>query len=187
MSDKVLFAIAGAIIFALACGAIVAAGRSLRGRAKGRPAAGRPSGAVTSDAANAQVLGEILRRRGLATEAQLAGMSPREVQMLYDMLTAKLPPTARTPASPSAETAVVAMNRPVQGRTVPIGRLFCPNCGTTLDSGLDRPRFAISCPGCGARVSAQLLGVRLTITVEDARGRPSAPSRPGGEALPPPG
>lgn len=193
MSVQLIYAIAGAVILLLVAGGaiIIAARRRLHGTGTergGRSSAAAPTASASS--ADAQVLGEILRRRGLATEAQLAGMSAREVQMLYDTLTAKLPPAARTPASPSAETQVLALNRPVQGRTVPIGRIFCPSCGTALDSGLDRPRFAVACPGCGARLSAQLLGVRLTITVEDARGRPSTPpggTDPDGDALPPPG
>jgi hypothetical protein len=174
MSPKVLFAVAGVLVLLLAWGVIVAAGRSLRAKRQGTTRGGGSS-PVAGDGRDATVLGEVLKRRGLATDEQLAGMSPREVQMLFDTMTAKLPPAARTPASPSAETAVFSLNRPVQGRTAAIGRAFCPGCGTALDAGRDRPRFAAVCPGCGGQVTAQLLGVRLTLTVENGRGRQTPP------------
>src|SRR5215216_5069458 len=124
MSPKVLFAVASVIVLLLAWGVIVAAGRSLRAKRQSGARRGAAP-AAAGDGRDAVVLGEVLKRRGLATEAQLAGMSPREVRMLFDTMTAKLPPAARTPASPSAEAEVFSLNRPVQGRTAAIGRAFC--------------------------------------------------------------
>ena len=111
----------------------------------------------------------VLQERKIATVEEIAAMSPRERQLLFDSVARKVTPLVGVPAVASSGRAAPA---PMSGGTsaAPVGVLYCPACATTIDAAADSNRVVVPCPGCGRRLSARRDGVRVSVTIDDNLG-----------------
>lgn len=172
LKTAAMYALGGGVLLA-AVGGAAWASRKLRSEVKRRP-----NERSAADATSAAGLGpselsarhvfRTLQERKIATVEQLAAMSPRERQLLFDAVATKVTPLAGMPAVKSAAGAGGARTREVPPPApAAVGPLHCPACGAALAAGTDAPRTVTHCDGCGRRVAARREGGRLTVTVDD--------------------
>ncbi|HET6681858.1 MAG TPA: hypothetical protein VFG84_11695 [Gemmatimonadaceae bacterium] len=92
-----------------------------------------------------------LQKRGIATDAQLLAMSPKERAMLLGVVASRLP-----------EAAPVATPLRAVGLDV-----FCPACGSALQRQELKRMGHVDCPGCTRRIRARITLGQMTVTVDE--------------------
>lgn len=150
-------------------GAVVAAimvGRRVRSEAR-QELAGGPAVVDGPSELTSRHVFRVLQERKIATVEEIAAMSPRERQLLFDSVARKVTPLAGVPAvtaSGSGTTPAPAAASP----TAPVGVLHCPACAAPIAEAAASNRVVVPCPGCGRRISARRDGVRVSVTVDDS-------------------
>jgi hypothetical protein len=164
----------GAGVLAAAVGGAVWAGRRLRADLR-RPAPSEEeamaAAALGPSEVSARHVFRTLQEKKIATAAQLAAMSPRERQLLFDTVATKVTPLAGVPTVRStAAGSGGGAQRPAAAAPAPrgVGSLHCPACGAALSIDADAPRAVSHCDGCGRRVAARRDGARLTVTADES-------------------
>jgi hypothetical protein len=112
-----------------------------------------------------------LQEKKIATASQLAAMSPRERQLLFETVATRVTPLAGVPTVPAAGEGVARPTpvaaQPAAPMPTAVGALHCPACGAALAIDRDAPRAVSHCDACGRRVAARREGNRLTVTVDE--------------------
>jgi hypothetical protein len=111
--------------------------------------------APSSPSAPTNVVRE-LQARGLATPAQLAGMTETERQLLFATAASAISRTSENERLPGERTAVSLVDLPP---------LFCPLCGYRLEQFTSVPPITGKCETCQTRVVVRRDGARLMLTV----------------------
>ena len=172
----------GTLVLAAAVGAAVWAGQRVRAEAK--RGITDPTPDVGPSELSSRHVFRLLQERKIASVEELAAMSPRERQLLFDAVATKV-----TPVLGIAAVQAGGRHRGSEeaGEHPPIGALHCPACGAALAAGPDAPRVVTTCAGCGRRVAARRDGGRVSVTVDDRRDSgavnsvpPRPPQRPSG-------
>ncbi|HET7458836.1 MAG TPA: hypothetical protein VFJ74_14400 [Gemmatimonadaceae bacterium] len=168
----------GAGVLLAAVGGAAWLGRRLRAelrRAPGRDDGDAVAGLGPSELTARHVF-RTLQERNIASVEELAAMTPRERQLLFDAVATKVTPIVGMPAvrsaggpTPSSGSAAVGRARQPSPPPPPAasGPLHCPACGAALAIDTDAPRSVTHCDGCGRRVATRRDGARLTVTVDD--------------------
>lgn len=161
----------GAVVLIAAVGGAAWAGRRLRADLRGttaRDADATAAAALGPSELSARHVFRTLQEKKIATAAQLASMSPRERQLLFETVATKVTPLAGMPAVRAADSgAARPAAPPARPATTAVGPLHCPACGAVLTIDESAPRSVTHCDGCGRRVAARRDGGRLTVTVDE--------------------
>ena len=161
----------GAVVLIAAVGGAAWAGRRLRAYLRGTSASDADATAAAAlgpSELSARHVFRTLQEKKIATAAQLAAMSPRERQLLFETVATKVTPLAGMPAVRAADSgAARPAAPPARPATAAVGPLHCPACGAVLTLDEDAPRSVTHCDGCGRRVAARRDGGRLTVTVDE--------------------
>jgi hypothetical protein len=141
-------------IFGLAFAIIKWVGGLVRDVATGASASATPlapTEGLLDDVLASMSATNALQERGIATDAQLLAMSPRERAMLLGVVANRLPEAI--PAAPP---------RRAVGLDV-----FCPACGGVLQRQELKRTGHVDCPGCTRRITAKITLGQMTITVDE--------------------
>lgn len=153
-------------------GAVVAAlwfGRRLRNEAK-RDLAGLPASPEGPSELTARHVFRVLQDRKIATVEEIAAMSPRERQLLFDSVARKVTPLVAMPAVAASGGRGTPAATTVPAATA-VGVLHCPACAAPIPAAAEANRVVLPCPGCGRRLSARRDGLRVSVTVDDPLAR----------------
>ena len=161
--------IAAALVVTGAVGVALWLGRRVRDEAK-RDIAGTVAAPDGPSELTARHVFRVLQERKIASVEEIAAMSPRERQLLFDSVARMVTPLAGMPAVASASGAAArpTLAGPSISASV-VGTLHCPACAAAIPAAADASRVVAPCPGCGRRLSARRDGVRVSVTVDDPR------------------
>ena len=177
--------VAAAVVVTGAVGLALWLGRRVREDAR-RGIADAATGPEGPSELTSRHVFRVLQERKIASVEEIAAMSPRERQLLFDAVARKVTPLVGMPAvpagNPAAAAAVAAPAVAQPGATQDaVGVLHCPACAAAIPAAAEANRVLAMCPGCGRRVTARRDGVRVSVTVDDPRpsgaGAPSPPPR----------
>ena len=161
----------GAVVLIAAVGGAAWAGRRLRADLRGTSASDADATAAAAlgpSELSARHVFRTLQEKKIATAAQLAAMSPRERQLLFETVATKVTPLAGMPAvRPAGAGAPRPPAPPARPAPPPRGPRHGPPRGAVLTLDEDAPRSVTHCDGCGRRVAARRDGGRLTVTVDE--------------------
>jgi hypothetical protein len=165
--------IAAAVVVMGAVAAAIALGRRVRAEAK-RDIGGTQAAPDGPSELTSRHVFRVLQERKIATVEEIAAMSPRERQLLFDSVARTVTPLVAMPAvggsstRPTSATAAVPAAA-VPAAAAPVGALHCPACAAPIPAAAEDNRVVAPCPGCGRRLSARRDGVRVSVTVDDPR------------------
>lgn len=164
--------IATAVVVTGAVGAALWLGRRVRNEAR-RDIGGAQAAPDGPSELTSRHVFRVLQERNIATVEEIAAMSPRERQLLFDSVARKVTPLVAMPAVRVGATPASTPSGPalVGGSTSPaaVGVLHCPACTAPIAAASESARVVLPCPGCGRRLSARRDGMRVSMTVDDPR------------------
>jgi len=160
--------IAAAVVATGAVGVALWLGRRVRNEVK-RDIAATDVGPDGPSELTSRHVFRVLQERKIASVEEIAAMSPRERQLLFDSVARKVTPLVGVPAVASggrSPTAPAIVGPPHAA----VGVLHCPACGALIEAAAEANRVVVPCPDCGRRLSARRDGVRVSVTVDDNLG-----------------
>ena len=106
--------------------------------------------------------GRSTRETRAAAEAQLAGMTPEELERLF---------ASSKPGPPFTQEIDLSVISELKARTAAaaasfVGTLHCPACSEALGRGVIPLPHVVECGRCGRRVATRRDGRRLVVEVE---------------------